>query len=180
MINKLYLTGKIIMEMKKFFSDNGFLVLNDFFEKSAYSQMKKELSLTEGVTKKVPDKYSYEELSAGIDETTKNFVAEIVGKSKKFKVDAKRFRHRDYTLIHDEMNQQGCEFFIFICDTWKNDWGGMRVYADSSGKQDSLIFPPNGNCFCIVDKKKGWNSFFKYVNNRAGKRSFVVLEGSSV
>lgn len=179
MINKVYLDENVLKSMGEFFSENGFLVLSDFFEKECYEQTETSLE-SSGERKIIPDKYSYGELESAESEEVHSFIRKIAGEEDlKFKTEVKKFGHRDFTLLHDsETVGERYEFFIFVCDEWDSEWGGMKVYADSSDS-DPLVFLPIGNTFCLVRKGEDMGSFIKYINNHAGENKFVLVEGNS-
>ena len=88
----------------------------------------------------------------------------------------KRFSHKDYTILHDgkdKIKREKCRFLFFICKKWNFEWGGNKIIT---GKINYVITPLE-NSLLITKERKNFNSFIQYVNHKARKQNFIVLEG---
>jgi hypothetical protein len=185
MVSTIYLDSGLAKQMQESFSSIGAIVLPGFLKEKEYKDILKTLDGVKGRKRRVPDSYSYDlldfsELKKVFEgEDVRKAIENILGKKAgELKVEVKRFGHRDYTLIHDSENVgERFEFFFFLCPEWKAESGGMKVYSSSSEDAEPLVFLPEGNSFCLIHRKKDMNSFVKYVNNLAGKKNFVLVEG---
>ncbi len=184
MINKNYTDKEIVMQIKDAFDENGFVKLESFFD----DDLNEKINGVKGKIAKIPDRYSY----TMIDDITfenifngdkfKEFLGDVIGKKVgKINLKVKKFSWKDYTLVHDdEAGKEETRFFFIIAYKWENEFGGQIVYITENGLGNPLVFPIVGNSFCIIRKRKDMHSFVKYVNNLAGKNSFVVVEGKVV
>lgn len=185
MINKNYLQEEIIVQIKEAFSENEFVRLEGFLDEDEYNDLNEKINRGNGKLAKIPDRYSYSLIDNREAESVvnsskfKEFLFRIIGKKfGKTKLSVKRFGWKDYTLVHDdEAGKEETRFFFIIADKWDSAFGGQIVYLTENGLGNPLVFPIAGNSFCIIRKRKDMHSFVKYVNNLAGKRSFVVVEG---
>ena len=182
MINEVYLNSDIERQMRESYNDNGFIVISDFLKKGHYNEVKKLVKIFKFRKECAPNLFSYSETREKFDffagKKFLEFIGKIVGmRLTKVSCDIRKFTHRDYTLIHDadSINSDRIEFFYFILNKWENDWGGMKYYFSHG---EANFFIPLGNALCIVLRKKGTQSFVKYVNNLVGKKEFVIVSGS--
>lgn len=174
MINKIYLERENFNEMKKIYSQTRVLVLDNFFEDLVYKKLLKLIDI-KGYKKYRADKYSYEEIENEISDFFGSEFEEFlegITEKKGFKLSFKKFSWKDYTLIHDEEGKDGVDFFFFVSDSWKDEWGGYKVYT----AEEPMIFSVQSNRLCIIDRN-GLNDFVKYVNNKA-EGCFVLVEGN--
>lgn len=184
MINKSYTDKEILVQIKDAFSENGFVRLESFINENEYGEISNKIECANSELKKVPDRYSYSlidniEVEGAFNSNMfKEFLSKLIGKKiGKISLKVKRFGWKDYTLVHDdEAGKEENRFFFVIADRWNVEWGGQVVYLTKNGLGSPLVFPIAGNSFCIIRKKKDMHSFVKYVNNLAGKNSFVVVE----
>ncbi|MEK6889204.1 MAG: hypothetical protein AABW80_03805 [Nanoarchaeota archaeon] len=183
-LNDRYASEKMYKEMGEHFKANKekALKLNEFLKEDSYGGLK-ELLERDAEKKKIANRFSFEEM--GIDKKIEcifadldflDFAGAVVGrKIKKGEIKVKRFKHRDYTLLHDSDDvKPGIVFFFFICSGWNGEYGGEKVYL--GGKQP-LICMPEPNTFYLLKKQEGVREFVRYVNNLAGKNAFIIVEG---
>ena len=184
-INEIYLNKEIIKQVRENFRQSEeIIVLTEFLKKRECEKIKKRARKLSGEKIIIPDKFSYFKICDkevneifNSDEFLK-FISGIITKGVKVKeTSIRKFGHRDYTLLHDDSNtQEGYEFFFFISDNWSHSFGGCKVYVDTQGKKDSLIFIPENNKFCLI-KCKNRRGFMKYVNHLAEDREIILVEG---
>ena len=85
------------------------------------------------------------------------------------------YEHKDYTLLHDTIEQRAATvlFFDFTKD-WSEDAGGKTVFV--SPKADPLIFPRMFNAICVAALLPDVHYFLKYVNGVAGKNKVYLVK----
>lgn len=178
MINKIYLNDKIIQGIKKELKEKNFVLLDSFFDSSFYEKIKKESAREEFKKKFVYNKYSFLEMQSKkiekdfLSAQFIEFLEEVLNlKIKNFEISIRKFGHGDYTLLHDsEKEKSKIGFLFFICDDWNLNFGGNVFY-----KEKNLIVNPKENRFFVM--KKSSRKFVKYLNNKCGKKNFVLIEG---
>ena len=111
-----------------------------------------------------------------------DFVERLIGKKiGKAKIKIKKFRHKDYTLLHDEEmkkeKEKRLEFFFFICEDWNFLYGGNKIFVIGEKNEKTFVFTPSGNSFSLVNKDKNIKEFVQYVKHFARDREFVIVEG---
>ncbi len=82
------------------------------------------------------------------------------------------FSKGDYTLQH-EKQISGLHMLIDIGDVWDDESGGFTLVV-KQGKECVRI-SPTPNSLAVFNKKKGMNSFVKYVNHDACSKHRIVL-----
>ncbi|RMD67702.1 hypothetical protein D6817_00765 [Candidatus Pacearchaeota archaeon] len=170
--------------MSEFFSNYGFLRLDNFLEKQNYESVLRVARKLRWQKLKQPDLFSYSLGKVNKDfvqefefEELANFIARFV-KFKEMNLKLKLYSHRDYTLV--QKKNLKAEFFIYFPilakprRAWEDRFGGYKCYVDSEGK--SLIFPVKKNSFALLNGRH-FSGFTKYVNHLATKSSLFVVEG---
>ncbi len=182
-INSLYSYSSIASQMAEHFSRNGNILLKDFLSKEFYSESLNELKQANAKEEYIPDRYSHSVIEA--PEKLKeflqsgaliNFLSEIIGK-KINKIDFRilKFKHRDFSIIHDEINPgKRTEAFFIFSDGWNSDFGGSTIYTKGDG--EPLIFGVDGNILCLVKADEDTFSFVKYVNHFSEGKEFFKVE----
>lgn len=84
------------------------------------------------------------------------------------------YEHKDYTLLHDTIEQRAATvlFFDFSKD-WKEDAGGKTVFVNPN--TEPLIFSRMFNAICIAALLPDVHYFLKYVNGVAGKNKVFLV-----
>ena len=180
MINKIYLNQETISRVKKELQKKKFILLDEFFDENFYSSIEKEISKNKFLKKEILDRYSFFELENKKLEKFfltlqfVEFLEEILGANlKNINFSARKFRHGNYTLLHDsEKNNGGTEFIFFLTNSWNEKFGGNVFYHR---KKEPLIVNPKRNRLFIFNGKN--KKFVKYVNNLSGEKNFVLIEG---
>ncbi len=184
-INPTYLQKKVIARIKNSYlkSASKSLRLESFFRNAVYNKLENAIKKLKFKYIKIPDRHSHSEvkLNKEINEIFNskefiNFAQEITHKkTKKINVSTKKFKHGDYTLIHDsELKNKRIEFFFFICHKWKIEFGGNKVYVKGN---KSFVFAPTKNTLVIIKREKSDKNFVQYINHRSGKRGVILIEG---
>ncbi len=85
------------------------------------------------------------------------------------------YEHKDYTLLHDTIEQRAATvlFFDFTKD-WNDAAGGKTVFI--SPNSDPLIFPRMFNAICVAALVTDVHYFLKYVNGVAGKNKVYLVK----
>lgn len=172
-INDFYLDKDVMSLVKKDFNKKGFVVLDNFFNNSYCSDLKRlnKLKFKESFI------WNIEKFSFIKDHRDFNFLSDFLetcfGIKIKLDFQIKRFSHRDFTLRHDSVKLFN-DFYVwfYVCNKWDESFGGYRVF-EIKGKQ--FIFNVKPNRICIVKGDKKINNFVKYVNCFSGKNSFLMV-----
>lgn len=159
------------VQLQKFLSDEEFKKVSDTIKKEWF---KKEI---------VPASHSFgrAEVSSIVlkilfSDETKKVIERIIGrKIKNVLEEAFSFEQGDYTIIHDEKNDEGTYFIFSINDDWEYSNGGSTIVVDGTGEFRNISAP--GNTLTIVDIKKDVHLFHKYVNHHAETRKLYVVKG---
>lgn len=165
----------MIAAIKKAYAANKDLqlvALGEFFTPTAFRTTQKELSKG-WTTIDIPDQESHDiHKSIALSKDIAAFAKEITGKKPLTHV-PRRFKHRSFTLMHDEKPEPaGVLAFLFL-DNWNTEWGGEFVLYKKG--QALARFTPQANTLLLVERKKGVHSFIRYVNHHAKKKSFRIL-----
>lgn len=148
------------------------VALGQFLTPAAFQKIKREMAA--GWKRvSIPDQYCHEARpSPGTMREVRSFAEAIAGKAP-LKEGSRRFGHRDYTLMHDELPEQPGVLALLFLDDWDARWGGQLVFM-----RDGMTlgqFTPSANTLLVVERKKGVRSFVQYINHRAGKRKLMML-----
>ncbi len=184
-MNPLYFQEETLQQLKESFAQSNpqILHLPHFLTMSCYESLLKEAQKSQGIHKRIADRYARTEISS-FKETSfiqslefLHWLSLITSKKlKKVTLKTHQFAHKDYVLIHDsETIRKQLEFFILLMPHWDNHWGGHTVYV--SENQGPLVFPLEGNSFSLINKEKDRHKFIQYVNHHAGKEELTMIEG---
>ena len=185
-MNELYHGGSVGAELTSAFRKQGVLRLEQFLAGEAYVRFAQHHWNVQGTLTNRPDQHSYVTLSPTLahqfftSSAFKTFLSTVAGKKiTRITLSARAFGWKNYTLVHDEhASKEHFSFFFCIAGTWDASWGGTLTYLTRNGEGQPLLFPLQGNCLCIVRQRKDMHSFIKYVNHRAGKERFIMIEGT--
>jgi len=182
-MNSFYLTKENLKIISQEFSKSKVVRLDGFIEENLYENLKKETTKNKFKHTKTPDKFSFSESKNSnlTNQILKSPELEYIIKNitrsgfKIKRLKTKKFTHKDYTIVRDEPNKKKeMGFFFFICESWNPLWGGNKVLIK---KNKTLVFPPRGNSFILIQKEKGVKEFIQYVNNLAKNQSITLIEG---
>lgn len=176
LINQIYLNDAVLKELKSQFRKNKVLKLDSFLVEEDYLAMKKSLGSSKMIHNKVPDTFSFSSVLRVKDLVSwefLDFLESVIGTVTT--VEIKTFSHRDYTLLHDDVKRvKEKKAYFFLCDSWDELYGGNIVFVRE--RNDNFYIAPFGNSLVFVDKEKSTKEFVQYVNHRARKKSFMVVE----
>ncbi|MBI4919562.1 hypothetical protein HY837_06530 [archaeon] len=175
MINKIYLEK--IEEIKKSLNSNpdfpstqlnNFLVdYSDFKKKVEQLRYKKDVDVLHHKLSKaeinIPELKEWLSKILGKKITHTNFTAHLL-------------EWRDYLIMNDDYEEKpGIDVIFDLTKDWNSKGGGQIIYVDGTGEYYAI--PISENSLTIVERKKGVQKFFKYLNNLAknNKRFFLVL-----
>ncbi|MBI5066535.1 hypothetical protein HZA97_09985 [Candidatus Woesearchaeota archaeon] len=177
MINKTYLTK--IEEIKKAFHTNKYfpsIQLHNFLINFEELKKKVDKSKFEKETNLLSHRLSKAELKLDILEF-REFLSKILNKkitNTTFTV--YKLEWKDFKILNDDcVEKPGIDIILDFTENWNTESGGQIIYSDGSG--ENYTMPVLKNSLTIVERKKGVQKFFKYVNNLAGngKRQFLLL-----
>lgn len=183
MINQNYLNKGNLKIIKKEFHKSKMIRLDSLLKKNSYEKLKREIQQEKFVHEKIATKFSYSKCKLPtlarevFDSPELKFIVQNIvgGRLGKINLELKKFKHKDYTIIHDSgIKQNQLEFFFFVCNLWNQKWGGNKIYIK---KGKSYIFPPRENSFILIQNQRNAKDFIQYVNHLAKKNYFYIIEG---
>lgn len=170
-INPSYKSKDIVKQIKDAFKQDPDLpsvAIGDFLTDEGIELVGKNAKRWKHVS--VLDRYSYAKSKVRLG--VKAFVKAVTGKDL-LEQESLLFRHRDFTLLHDEEKQKaGILAFYFLGD-WDPEWGGDLVFVKDGDMLGRVA--PKKNTLVIVHRKRGVRMFVKYVNHKAGKKGLAIL-----
>jgi hypothetical protein len=179
MVNPFYADKTMTQAFRKAFRQNKELpqlALGEFLERKEFIALQQAKAAWK--ENYVPDRHRFDELtrpvpriSTALGAITK-FIDDVTGK-KPISEGIRQFHHQSFTLMHDKTMQKPAVVAYYFLDEWNEEWGGQIVFFKNGKTLGS--FTPRANTLLIVERRKGVRSFVKYVNHKAGKRSFRVL-----
>ena len=181
MINKIFLEEKNVEKVSNDMIKNSIIKMDNFLD--SYSKMKEKISKLKFIEKRVPDKFSYSEAKSSFFKNLFNssefidYMGRISGVDFK-KVDVKvlKFRHKNYTLMHDSLkSEESFHFVLFFCDGWDVKYGGNKVIIKG---EKNFVLTPSGNSLVFFRLDERDREFFQYIKHFTGKSEFFVIEGS--
>ncbi|XP_078587125.1 prolyl 3-hydroxylase OGFOD1-like [Branchiostoma floridae x Branchiostoma japonicum] len=97
--------------------------------------------------------------------------------------EVRRWRHRYYTLMHDEdpHNNDFCldSMFYLNAQDWKSDYGGYVSYIAKGEDEELLTVVPKNNALALVYRDSDTLRFVKYINTTAMDRQMSGNQDSS-
>ncbi|MBI2666378.1 hypothetical protein HYX13_02085 [Candidatus Woesearchaeota archaeon] len=193
MINKAYLDGESLLKIQNTFKTEGSALLFNFFDEETLLEIKKTLSSLPFKEEKEVLKHNYAKCSPKL--ILKNIPLKNIFQSKEFlgflsfvlnkkisslSFSAYSFTWKDYTLLHDEVQEKpGVDIILDLAavhhENWNEAWGGVITYLDGSGEFRKL--PVRKNVLALVERKTPEEQrFVQYVNHYAeGKKRYFLL-----
>lgn len=182
-INQAYLTDQAVNETASVFKETGHLTLSDFFTHHTYQEFSKIASRSAFQKNGIPNKYHFG--SANIPKKLMDFLhhqefldylSDILG------IDVHQltsgmlyqFKHKDYTLLHDDLTlEPGIDLVFEFTPEWNDQAGGEITYTKEG---DAFSLPIKANSFSIINRTEE-HRFVRYVNCHAKdqKRWFVLV-----
>lgn len=188
-IKSVYLQKEALQQLRDSFQQQKQLIhlqLYDFLQQHAAATLIQHIKKSTLKKEYAPDKYSFH--VATLTEPLRPFfsflrssqffhyIKEITGLPlvQQPEITVFRFAHRDYTLLHDAVQQHsGLLLHFELTQPWDSSWGGYDVY--STPDEDPLVLQPQFNSLTFILLNKDMQHFTKYVNYLAGKHQRFFL-----
>ncbi|HLD39533.1 MAG TPA: hypothetical protein VJB13_00120 [Candidatus Nanoarchaeia archaeon] len=178
-LNPIYLKDETKQKVRKSFLHSDFpaVMLNEFFSKEFYAELKKKISSLNFKRDTIVLHHSYDRSSMAISSAELNMFLSFVTKKKveDMNFTVIRLGWKDYQILHDRYLEKnpGVDIILDITDAWDNEWGGMVTYTDGRG----MVYPlaPAGNSLAIIERKKNLHKYFQYANHYAEEKKRVFL-----
>ena len=170
-INEFYRQKELLAQVKEAFLDHPdcpSVALHEFLTPEGLQQARKKANKWKHTV--IPDKHSYASCKAKLG--LADFVKKATGR-KPIKHESMLFRHRDYTLLHDDVKQRAGVIGLYFLFDWDPAWGGEIVFVKDG--ETLKRFTPKKNTLLLVWRKQGVQSFVKYVNHKAGENVVAFL-----
>lgn len=179
-INTLYLDKGILMSARNAFRKQipNNIRLENFFQKPVFRLLQDRLCRAAYKLKFRPYHQMYS--TTGMKEIDsfilggyfKGIVRQITGITGfKPEFEVRRFQAGDYTLLHDESEEEpAIDFIIDFSRSANNNHGGHTVYLNE--KEELLHINPVPNSLSFVDRSEGMMKYTKYVTH--GQKSPII------
>lgn len=180
-LNPVYLKEEMKQKVRKSFLHSEFpaVLLNDFFSKDFYENLKRKVLFLNFKKKVVVLHHSYASSNFITSSVSKEFCDFLSFVTKK-KIDELIFTSylltwKDYMILNDKyLEKPGIDVVVDLSEDWNAEWGGVVTYTDGLG----TVYPlaSAGNSVAIVEHKKGLQKYFQYINHNAKnkKRLFLI------
>ncbi len=175
MINKIYLEK--IEEIKKSFKlnkDFPSIQLPDFL--TNFEEMKSKITKInfKKDTNLLHHRLSKAEIELDLPELAE-FLSKVLNKKiKTLNFTAFMLEWKDFMMLNDDcVEKPGIDIMLDFTENWDSESGGQIIYSDGSG--ENYTIPVLKNSLTIVERKKGVQKFFKYVNNLANNRRYFLV-----
>ena len=186
-LHPLYLQEGVQKQVREQLFSQGFVQLSSLFSVSELRKLNKIMRTSGKIKRYNPDKFSFTKILFSEEEKKLLFdkigdlLTWIAGKKVKIlELEGREFKHRDYTLLHDEESLKNYAKKVgkrhFFCLELSSDW------LEESGGQDYFVFdeetfilPVLENSFSVVLEVE--KHFTKYVNCLADGRKRVLIMG---
>ncbi|MEK6939587.1 MAG: hypothetical protein AABX31_02560 [Nanoarchaeota archaeon] len=179
-INPGYLKEETKQKIRKSFlhSDSDFpaVIVKHFFTADFYKELERKISSLNIKKDVVVLHHSYavsdiklssKELCDFLSFVTKKKIDEI-------NFTAHLLTWKDYQILNDKyLEKPGIDVVIDVTENWNTGWGGVVTYTDGRG----TVYPlaPVGNSIALVERKKGLQKYFQYVNHYGKDKKRVFL-----
>jgi len=185
-INSTYLKEEVILEMREFFESEGFIQLNDFFEKKWISETKNILLKCEFVLSYKPIFYRRKSLEIKNQFNLKADIFIFILSSfswmaakeniKNITIKIKAvYSHNDFTLLNDKNKREECLDVIFdLSDDFNESMGGRLTYLVKD--EEVFYLDPTFNTLTVLYKSEEVMKYLKYINNRAKNNKILRFE----
>ncbi len=186
-LNPLYLYEAVQDQMRSSFekSKPSVLLLTDFLTSRSYEAFARIVGEFKETRVEEPDRLFFSSLA--IPQAQRaffaspsffDFVRNATGvKPRDVKLEARRFGHRDFTLLHDDqLSSERFVFFYTLTSDWNASSGGSIVFSFGDAREP-LIFEPKANSLIILKVPKGMREFVKYINHTAGNKTITYISG---
>lgn len=180
-INPAYLKEEMKNKVRKSFLHSDFpaVILKDFFSKDYYQQLQKNVSSLNFKKDIVVLHHSYavSNFKIGSKELL-DFLSFVTKKN----IDDLEFTAflvtwKDYMILNDKyLEKPGIDVVIDVTDGWNPECGGVVTFTDGRG----TVYPlnPAGNSLAVVERKKGLQKYFQYLNHHAKDKKRLILIAS--
>jgi hypothetical protein len=179
MLNRYYCENhKNLKEIKQVLDTQEVVSLFDFLEKKEFEQIQKNIQKLPFKYEKNPLTHSYSKavIPIGLFSNEVLRILSVLTNKEIINITAMtayKFKHHDYTLLHDTLQQKSDIEIIFNISKWDSKCGGSVLYIDGSG--DFIQVPCNANALTII-RTKGRKQFVKYINCKAKKSERIFLQ----
>ncbi|QQG38961.1 MAG: hypothetical protein HYS32_00660 [Candidatus Woesearchaeota archaeon] len=177
MINKVY--SKNLNKVKQHFEKEGSVQLQNFFDDNYFNELIDKIKKVE--LNKIFDSLNYSYSSAGFNDKElingiSGFLSKLLGKKVNFNFSKIFcFKHKDYTLLNDEISEEkGFKVILELTENWSDEFGGYISFV----KDEEEVFRVDtiDNSFTLIKTNDKMKSFVKYINNKAGNNLRLFLE----
>ena len=177
-VNPAYLKEENKQKIRKSFLHGEFpaVILKDFFSREFYEELQKKVSSLNFRKDHVVLHHSYAVGNFKLSSKECTDFLSLVTKKKIEEVycTAYLLTWKDYMILNDKyLEKPGIDMVIDLNDDWNAQRGGIVTYTDGKG----TVYPisPTANSLAIVERKKGLQKYFQYVNHHGKEKKRLLL-----
>ncbi len=173
MINKIYFNKQTRIKIKEILELESSIQLQEFLENASYKILLENIKKLELEKNYKPELYSNSSIKYNIKDLN-NFLEELMGK----RVRSSRlfcFKHKDYTIINDNINEEeGFTIILELTEKWNKKYGGYTSFVKNN--EEIFRLNPKKNSLTIIKTNIEMKSFVKYINNKAKNKKRYFLK----
>jgi len=174
------LKKELLVKLRQGYHDNNpqGIQLQQFLHPQYYQQLLSEIQKAKLSPIELRDKFNYfGAKSAALNFFSKpqflSFASAITSQVLTHcEVSVRLFMHRNYTLMHDDVDTSKVEFYLDCTPEWNEKNGGAITLLSSEG--EALRIPTSANTLILGQSGR---SYVKYVNNNAGNDGRLLIYG---
>ncbi len=179
MINKYYLNLEIINKIVGVINKEGKVQLQKFLSDIYYKELLCNIKNLKLKKKYKPELYKYDCFNIKDKKLIlliEYFLFEIFKKKVKFhNAQLFLFKHNNYTLLNDNINEtNGINVILELTEKWNKKYGGYTSFIKNN--QEILRINPVKNSLNIIITDDKMKSFVKYVNHKTKDRKRIFIE----
>jgi hypothetical protein len=192
-VEKIYKKDEVMSQMSEFFLGEGFIQLNNFFDKKYVSKIYgefKKLNPQNFIKVYDPMTKKYEEIEIS-EKMFDIFLLSNFFRSKDFldwveiitsldfefsDLKIRRYSWKDFTLINDKEIEKEDKLIIYfdLTKDWKEEFGGYVTFLTKT--EEILYLEPFYNTLTIIYKPKEVMKYLKYINNLSKGKEIIRFE----
>ena len=171
MINKIYNNNQTVEKIREILDPGKSIQLQNILELESFKKLKLEKVKLKKEYKPELHSYCSKEYS---NKELNEFLIKLLNKDIKSS-ELFIFRHRDYTLLNDNLNEkEGFKAILELTENWNNEANGYTSFIKDNKEIFRII--PITNSLTIIKTDKQMKSFIKYINNKAKNNNRHFLE----
>jgi len=178
-----YLDRHALLAISQAYRSSQSVQLRSFLDAGMFRKLQQQALSTTKKRKSAPDRHIYDVLKPkGRMQSFENFlhssscsmlVSFFAGtKMTCQSIEWLSFGHRQYSILHDKMEQEPGLYMVMDFTPWNQEWGGFTSVVKGDEEQVRIEPQPNTATFFTFEDAR---YFTKYVNHRAKDKRRVLM-----